>query len=129
MKFYHIISIIKIIVWFSILWLVKFFVDYEQDTFFAFLFVFIWIFITARWVWFYLFIFFLYLSNPNLEKTQLIKKSHKSSLLFGFYVLINISLIFQQIWNKNIWIILLAIFILLQMFVSWPDQKKTIKEF
>lgn len=128
MKLYHWMSIVKIIVWASILLLIRFFVDYQQDPIVAFSSIFVWVFIFVRWIGFYIFRWANTIFYPNWNKTNIIKKSHKLSLLFGFYILINIALIFQEARNKAIWILILVGFITLQIFISLPDYKKNKKK-
>lgn len=47
----------------------------------------------------------------------MVKNSYKLSLLFGIYCVINILLLMLWAWNKFLWFILLAGFIVIQIFL------------
>ena len=114
LKFYHFVSLAKIILWLFILLVTYTYINIYEDPTIAISLWFIWIFISIRWISFFLFLWGqkLFRKTHNL---RIIKDSYKLSLLFGIYCIINILLLILWSWNKIWWFILFGWFILIQI--------------
>lgn len=80
------------------------------------------LFIASRWLSFFLFLWIQKFYRKNLTEERLMKDSYKLSLLFGIYVMLNVTLILSEYRNKLIWLLLLWWFVLLQMSLFWEEN-------
>lgn len=117
LSFYNTTSIAKIILWAAILLITYTSINVYEDPIVAISLCFLWIFILARWISFFLFLFEQRLFHKLKSEEWIKKDSYKLSLLFWIFCIINVLLILWSHRNKLIWIILLIVFILMQIFL------------
>lgn len=117
LKFYNTTAIAKIVLWAIILLITYTSINVYEDPIVAISLWFLWIFILARWVSFFLFLFEQKLFHKLKSEENIKKDSYKLSLLFWIFCIINVLLILWSHRNKLIWIILLIVFILMQIFL------------
>jgi uncharacterized membrane protein YesL len=126
-SFYKYLSLIKLIVWWLILFIDYVAINVFEDPVVAIWIFLVWCFLVARWASFFFFLF--------VQRTFMTKKlqwmpesdSYKLSLLFGMYTLLNVILIFMWHWTKVRGLILLCGFILLLYFLMM-DSSKNVKK-
>lgn len=114
---YNISSLTKIILWAVILLITYTSINVYEDPIIALSLWFLWIFILSRWISFFLFLFEQRLFHQLKSEENITKDSYKLSLLFWIFCMINVLLILWSHRNKLIWIILLIVFILMQIFL------------
>lgn len=114
---YNISSLTKIILWAVILLITYTSINVYEDPIIALSLWFLWIFILVRWISFFLFLFEQKLFHQLKSEENIKKDSYKLSLLFWIFCMINVLLILWSHRNKLIWIILLIVFILMQIFL------------
>ena len=114
---YNISSLTKIILWTVILLITYTSINVYEDPVIALSLWFLWIFILTRWISFFLFLVEQKLFHKLKSEDQVKKDSYKLSLLFWIFCIINVLLILWSHRNKLIWIILLIVFILMQIFL------------
>ncbi len=129
MSLYHILTIIKIVLWIWILLIVGFTIDPTLDPAIWLAFWFWGIFMTIRWISFYIFLLSKKLFNKKkLTNEEIAIDSYKMSLLFWLYVIINLLIMYQWRWTKGLWIILFILFIIIQILISlkpeWEEELK-----
>lgn len=117
LKFYNTIALAKIILGALILFITYTCINVYDDPIIALSLWFLWIFILVRWISFFLFLFEQKLFHPLKPEENIKKDSYKLSLLFWIFCIINVLLILSSHRNKLIWIILLIVFILMQIFL------------
>ena len=121
MLFYHIWSLIKILIWFWTIYLLYNYINIYQDPAIWLWFWFFAIFLIAWWISFY--IFFIW-QKIFLEKDNIFiaSKSYKLSLLFWLFLIINLAFIVLEERNKFIWLIILAVFIFLHVLTYMENE-------
>jgi len=117
LNFYNTTAATKIILWASILLITYTSINVYEDPIVAISLWFLWVFILARWISFFLFLFEQNLFHQLKSEENKKKDSYKLSLLFWIFCIINVLLILSSHRNKLIWIILLIVFILMQIFL------------
>ena len=117
LNFYNTTAIVKIILWVSILLITYTSINVYEDPIVAISLWFLWVFILSRWISFFLFLFEQKLFHQLKSEENKKKDSYKLSLLFWIFCIINVLLILWSHRNKLIWIILLIVFILMQIFL------------
>ncbi len=122
-KIYHLLSIIKFVIWVWILFIVYNFINVYEDPTIAISLLFLWMFISLWWASFFIFLFLQNIFLKRNDKIRIIKNSYKLSLLFGFYSMFNVSFLLLWRWTKFIWIMLFLVFILIQVLVFVPISK------
>ncbi len=129
MVLYHIWAVAKVLLGILILRMVYVYIDPTLDPAMWLWFWFLWIFITAWWSSFYLF-FAIQSLISSKDTIRLAKESYKLSLLFGIFILINISLLFLEQRTKLLWAVLFLLFVGLQVFLAVaPHAQDYKKEF
>jgi len=114
LRFYYIASIIKLILWLTIIIITYTSINIYEDPIIGISLWFIGSFIFIRWLSFFLFLRWQKLFRQKTQE-RIIKDSYKLSLLFGIYSIINILLLILWSWTKIFWAILLAWFILIHI--------------
>ena len=117
LNIYQTSSIIKIILGAAILLITYTSINVYEDPIIAISLGFLWIFILARGISFFIFLFWQRLFHKLKPESNAVKDSYKLSLLFWIFCIINVLLILSSHRNKLIWIILLIVFILMQIFL------------
>ena len=117
LNFYNTTALVKIILWASILLITYTSINVYEDPIVAISLWFLWVFILSRWISFFLFLFEQKLFHQLKSEENKKKDSYKLSLLFWIFCIINVLLILWSHRNKLIWIILLIVFILMQIFL------------
>lgn len=114
MLFYNIWAILKVAVW---IWIISYLYNYiniYEDLIIGLWFGFIGIFFVVWWVSFYMF----YISQKIFSvknNIEIASRSYKLSLLFWLFILVNLSLVILDKWNKLLVLWILIIFIILQI--------------
>ncbi len=121
MIFYHIWSLIKIIIGLSVIYLLYNYINIYQDPLIAIGFWFFWLFLVTWWVSFYIF-FILQKFFSKLDNLKISSKSYKLSLLFWLFLLINLSFVILEERNKIIWLAILIIFIILHIVTMLENE-------
>ena len=117
LRLYHTTAIIKIILWIAVLLITYTSINVYEDPIIALSLGFLWIFILAWWLSFFLFLLWQRLFHKLKSDEDATKDSYKLSLLFWFFCIINVLLLVMSRWNKTIWLIILVVFILIQIFL------------
>jgi len=117
LNFYNTIAFAKIILGALILLITYTCINVYDDPVIALSLWFLWIFILARWISFFVFLFEQRLFHQLKSEEQLKKDSYKLSLLFWIFCIINVLLILLSRRNKLVWLALLILFILMQIFL------------
>lgn len=106
---YHIGAWLKIIVGVVLGMLLRFLINPQEDPALAIGLLLVAIFLVGRGVSFYLFRGI----NALVHRMdhEILSDSYKMSLLFGFFVIINATLLFLQAWSKVLGLIILAVFL------------------
>lgn len=115
-RFYYIAAITKLILGIFIILITYSYINIYEDPVIWISLWFIWTFIAIRWFSFFLFFRWQKIFR-KINKELMVKNSYKLSLLFGIYCVINILLLMLWAWNKFLWFILLAGFIVIQIFL------------
>ena len=126
-NFYKYLSLIKLVVWFLILFVDYCAINVFEDPFVAIWILLVWSFLVAWWVSFFFFLFTqkAFKNKKNQESPE--SESYKLSFLFGMYALINIILILMWNWNKLRWLVILGWFIFL-LYLLMMDNSKNVKK-
>lgn len=122
MRLYHFGAILKILVGVIILVSIYMTIYPQEDPAIALGFWFLGVFVISWGISFYIFYLAQYIST---HKAGLVcaRDAYKLSLLFGMYVLANVALLLMGQWTKVLGILLFAVFIGLQIFLSvTPDH-------
>lgn len=122
---YRITSIVKIILWITVLFVTYTSINIYEDPVIALSLWFLWIFILAWWLSFFWFLFWQRLFHKLKSDDDAIKDSYKLSLLFWFFCIINALLLVMSRWNKLTWLIILVAFIFIQIFLFEKKDGKT----
>ena len=117
LNFYNTIAFAKVVLGALILLITYTSINVYDDPVIALSLWFLWIFILARWISFFVFLFEQRLFHQLKSEEQLKKDSYKLSLLFGIFCIINVLLILLSRRNKLVWLALLILFILMQIFL------------
>lgn len=117
LNLYNISSITKIVLGAIILLITYTSINVYEDPVIALSLWFLWIFILARWLSFFLFLVEQKLFHQLKSEENIKKDSYKLSLLFWIFCVINVLLVLSSHRNKLVWIILLIVFILMQIFL------------
>ena len=117
LNFYNTIALAKVVLGALILLITYTSINVYDDPVIALSLWFLWIFILARWISFFLFLFEQRLFHQLKSEEQLKKDSYKLSLLFWIFCIINVLLILLSRRNKLVWLALLILFILMQIFL------------
>ena len=117
LNFYNTIALAKVVLGALILLITYTSINVYDDPVIALSLWFLWIFILARWISFFVFLFEQRLFHQLKSDEQLKKDSYKLSLLFGIFCIINVLLILLSRRNKLVWLALLILFILMQIFL------------
>ncbi len=126
-SFYKYLSLIKLIVWFLILFIDYVAINVFEDPLIAIGILLVWCFLVARWASFFFFLFIQRFFKNTKMQWVTESDSYKLSLLFWIYALLNVILIFLWYWSKKRWIILLIWFIILLYFLMM-DNSKNVKK-
>ena len=122
MLYYHLGSLIKIVVGALILLLVYFYVNVYDDPLVAISFSFLGIFIVSRGLSFYAF-FGLTRLFSSRAKTHVASYSYKMSLLFGIFMLLNVLLLLMGQRNRLWGGLLIVGFVVLQIILAPASNK------
>ena len=124
MLFYHIWSLIKLIVGIAILLLMYLYVDPYQDPAVAFGFGLVWAFTSAWGLTFYIIRWLQSLISTRHSK-DIATESYKLSLLRWFFVLINLSMLLLWVRNKLLGWLMLVGFVVLQVALATSPTPET----
>lgn len=122
MIFYHIWALIKIFVGVSIAYLLFNYINIYQDPIIWLWFGFFAVFLIVWWWSFYLFFLWQKLFAVKWA-LSIASRSYKLSLLFGLFVLVNLSLISLEERNKILWGIIFLIFLILHI-ITWYENEQ-----
>ena len=111
---YKFASIIKILLWGTILLVDYTMINVYEDPLIGIGLGLVGVFILSWGVSFFIFFYAQELFRRLEYRDRNLKDSYKLSLLFGLYSLINVLLLLLGSWNKWRWLILLAGFVVLQ---------------
>lgn len=114
---YKLASVSKIILWLIILITDYTMINVYEDPFVGIGLGLVGVFVLSRGVSFFIFFYAQELFRKIEYRERNLKDSYKLSLLFGLFSLINVLFLLLGSWNKRLWLILLAGFILLQYFL------------
>ena len=120
---YHIIALLKLVLWIWILLLIYFTVNIYEDPV-----IWIWLWFLGLFIAAWGFSFFIFFEIQNLfyklkTRDQIVTESYKLSLLFGIYAMINVLLILLGQRTKLLWLLLLLWFIWLQIILFSKSNK------
>ncbi|MBS8121554.1 hypothetical protein [Candidatus Vampirococcus lugosii] len=121
MLFYHIGSLIKIIIGFAILYIIYNYINVYQDPIIGLGFGFFGLFLISWGISFYIF-FIGYKIFSKKDNILISSKSYKTSLLFGFYIIINTSLIIMENRTQTIGIVTIVIFLFLHILTILENE-------
>jgi hypothetical protein len=125
MRLYNMWAIIKIIVGISIIGILYNYVNVYQDPAIGISFWFLGIFMIVWGIGYFMFLLsYKFFSKEHLHKQASL--SYKLSLLLGMYVMVNITFIITDHWNKLLWLAIIIAFIALQT-LFWNQKKKEIQ--
>ena len=126
-NFYKYLSLIKLIVWWLILFIDYAAINVFEDPFVAIWILLVWSFLLARWASYFFFMFIqrVFRNKKNQDSPE--AESYRLSFLFGMYALVNILLILMWHWDKIWWLVILCGFIVLLYFLMM-DNSKNVKK-
>ena len=126
-NFYKYLSLIKLIVWWLILFIDYAAINVFEDPFVAIWILLVWSFLLTRWASYFFFMFIqkVFRNKKNQDSPE--AESYRLSFLFGMYALVNILLILMWHWDKIWWLVILCGFIVLLYFLMM-DNSKNVKK-
>ena len=119
MKYYPLVALLKILLWFGILFFIWKFVNPFEDTTFAISAFSIGIALVSRWIFFFLFYFIQLIFLPHISKVTIAHLSRWQALLIMIFVLANIAFLILKIWSKPLLIFSFLIIILIEISISY----------
>ena len=126
-NFYKYLSLIKLIVWWLILFIDYAAINVFEDPFVAIWILLVWSFLLTRWASYFFFMFIqrVFRNKKNQDSPE--AESYRLSFLFWMYALVNILLILMWHWDKIWWLVILCGFVVLLYFLMM-DNSKNVKK-
>lgn len=127
---YHTLWAAKTIIWILCIILVNYNIDVKQDLLVWSLWILIWIFLIF-WGMSYFLFYLIYTIISHKKLTIIANQSYKMSFLIWIWWVINIAMIFWEIWNVYIWLTITVFFlwIIALMFRTLNYKYDNITEF
>lgn len=126
MNLYKLGSLIKVAFWAIILLVDYTMINVFEDPIIWIWLWLLWVFLLSRWFSFFIFFYAQERFRNIAYRDRNLVDSYKMSFLFGLFSLINILLILMWVRNKVLWLILLAVFILIQCFLFIENNKPSL---